>query len=1187
MFRKLKSLLITIFAVSFLAFFINFSPARAQAPNTQPGIKVEIKNLTADSQKVTGTLSLNNLASLYYPQLFYTVALVAPSSTRETTYEGKTVTLQNPGGLVASFKKPFELGNSAQTEISFEVPFSNSLPSGDYSVLASVQTSDGSVIGYATGSVNLQTNNSGMLIDPLSCEVIVNQIRYNPSDGPIVSPQDTSEVSCSVKNLSSSGNAQVSYEIDYGVGVLNSNNGQVQKYIHNGSLIFTPAQEKIVSFNIPDVTDPQVYEGYVYMLDGFKNRISPGASFRWIVGGPSASIRSVALDKNSYQKDEVMTATIDLSPSADLYWRGRPLPGMAYSEAAVAERANVGTSLKDATLEVIVTDKAGLECGSKTINLPDTDTSSWSSQSVQISSTRDCSYPQVKAAAKYQGKTLAEINKNIPVLVSADDPLSNPPNRTMLYWILAIILAITIGVGGWFYLKKKRGSKNKPQTPNDKPASAASPLATKVAAFLIGFTVLLLALKSDSAVVFAQETIKPPINNPINSKNINFSRGSFANPDGPGTIYDNFYSNYTNFSQVEASGSSSIVPDPNCAAGAQLKLVGWSGNDYSCQNKTNGIRYIVTIDGQPAQVTGLTSPDSQTTSNSVGSNGFDVWGLPGQAAVNSGLGFAGIRTANFTANLPGGLRAGSHKIDIKVLGLGLTDQRHQRDQQGKEFSSFYTLQYTSQDNLSDLRGLATYPQPNPEKGGQIEDLLDPWVYGNLTNGSPVENCGTKGTCSGLLSYEWTCTPPPVCNESCTTSADCEKGGSTCSECQPDDAGTGKVCRPPAACNVACTRDDQCAGAVKDGCTICSGGTCKAPACNIACVRDDQCTGAKDGCTSCVDNVCKKPPACNDSCTNASDCAKAIDGCTSCEPSDTGTGKVCKPPPACNVACVRDDQCAGAKDGCNICSGGTCKAPACGIACTKDGQCAGAKDGCTVCMGGVCKPPPSCGTACTTKTDCSNPKDGCSECLEGTCTDYNDNMCKCDGIVADLTYPSSAFKFEAFGKVEGSDVKKAEIADITFRFTKDNQVIAKSNPITPEIVENNPGKLRFKAAWQTPPPPVSKNSTYRVFADVRCKPKKIIASADEMFSPNKGAVVAAPVRSMPPKGLELVVNIINRLSGNNNEKIKLITSKVLALFSTSTVQAQGSNLQLQTLNFIKMVDTDNCRFVMFKFDETLF
>lgn len=195
------------------------------------------------------------------------------------------------------------------------------------------------------------------------------------------------------------------------------------------------------------------------------------------------------------------------------------------------------------------------------------------------------------------------------------------------------------------------------------------------------------------------------------------------------------------------------------------------------------------------------------------------------------------------------------------------------------------------------------------------------------------------------------------------------------------------------------------------------------------------------------------------------------------------------------------------------------------------------------------------------------------------------------MVADMVYPSDSFNFEAFGKVEGADVKKAQIADVTFRLTKDNQVIAKSSPITPTVVESSANKLRVKATWSTPPPPVSKGSTYRVFADVRCKPKKIVASAKENFTPNPEALVSVKnqqiERLKPPPGLKLIADTINNLSGNSNDRVKTFTSKLLSMFGASTVKAQTSNLQLRTLNFVKVLDTDNCRFVMFKYDETLF
>jgi hypothetical protein len=189
------------------------------------------------------------------------------------------------------------------------------------------------------------------------------------------------------------------------------------------------------------------------------------------------------------------------------------------------------------------------------------------------------------------------------------------------------------------------------------------------------------------------------------------------------------------------------------------------------------------------------------------------------------------------------------------------------------------------------------------------------------------------------------------------------------------------------------------------------------------------------------------------------------------------------------------------------------------------------------------------------------------------------------MTADMVYPGNSFKFEAFGKVEGGDIKKAQIADITFRMTQDDKVVAKSNPIVPTVVQNSGTKMRFKASWSTPPPPLSKNSTYRVFADVRCKPKRIVASNGELASSQIQQKIEEP-RIYPPKGLEWIVKNIAKLFGG---KVNPFVSEVLAQLSSPSPSPSGAqtNLQLQTLNFVKLIETDNCKFVMFKFDEALF
>jgi hypothetical protein len=366
------------------------------------------------------------------------------------------------------------------------------------------------------------------------------------------------------------------------------------------------------------------------------------------------------------------------------------------------------------------------------------------------------------------------------------------------------------------------------------------------------------------------------------------------------------------------------------------------------------------------------------------------------------------------------------------------------------------------------------------------------------------NCGTTGPCYILLKYDFICREPLACNESCTTKDDCFGNKEGCIECRSNDQGQ-KVCQPP--------------------------------------------------------------PACNASCATQEDCKSNQVGCTDCRPDTTGKNVCQKPPLACNAVCAEDKDCFGNREGCSMCLEGACrKPPACNDKCTVDKTCETAKDGCTACVNGSCRIPPACGTACTTKADCQGAKDGCSGCELGTCTNYNDQMCKCDGMVADITYPSNSFNFEAFGKVEGPDIKKAEIADVTFRMTKDNQVVAKSNPITPTIVENTAGKVRYKAAWSTPPPPISKDSTYRVFADVRCKPKRVTTAQNFTPAVNTETVVLEK-QALPPKGLKFIAESLDKLLGKNWLG-RPIVGEVLAQLSSPSPSpsAAQTNLQLQTLNF---------------------
>ncbi len=343
--------------------------------------------------------------------------------------------------------------------------------------------------------------------------------------------------------------------------------------------------------------------------------------------------------------------------------------------------------------------------------------------------------------------------------------------------------------------------------------------------------------------------------------------------------------------------------------------------------------------------------------------------------------------------------------------------------------------------------------------------------------------------------------------------------------------------------------------------------CKGPvACNEPCSTKNDCSSNKEGCSECRDNgsgqkTCQKPPSCNASCATQEDCSSNKEGCTVCRPNTTGENTCQQPPLACNAACSADKDCFGNKEGCTSCVEGACKPPpACGTACTTDQGCTAAKDGCTACVSGTCRIPPACGTACTTKADCAGAKDGCSECLEGTCTDFSETMCKCDGFEATkLEYPSSEpFSFNAFAKVEGKDIRKAMVEGMQFKLSESDKntpnagtIIAQSPMYTPEIVSSDSGKVRFKATWNLTPPEIKANKIYRVFSEIKCKPKKILNTPTaDASDPNQYQSKVAGVST------------VNAAEGD-----------VVA----------RNDLQLRSLNFIKKGQTDNCRFLFFEID----
>jgi hypothetical protein len=182
-------------------------------------------------------------------------------------------------------------------------------------------------------------------------------------------------------------------------------------------------------------------------------------------------------------------------------------------------------------------------------------------------------------------------------------------------------------------------------------------------------------------------------------------------------------------------------------------------------------------------------------------------------------------------------------------------------------------------------------------------------------------------------------------------------------------------------------------------------------------------------------------------------------------------------------------------------------------------------------------------------------------MEGTCTNFKEEMCSCDGFEAtQLEYPSTKpFSFSAFAKVINGDIDKALVEGIQFKMSEsdkanpnDGTIIAQSPMYTPDLVENTATKMRYKATWDLTPPAVKKGKVYRVFSEIKCKPKKITKITDAS-DPNQF-----------------------------QSKVAGISTVNAAEESPEAISAKD-DLQLRTLNFIKKGQTDKCKFLFFEYD----
>jgi hypothetical protein len=222
-------------------------------------------------------------------------------------------------------------------------------------------------------------------------------------------------------------------------------------------------------------------------------------------------------------------------------------------------------------------------------------------------------------------------------------------------------------------------------------------------------------------------------------------------------------------------------------------------------------------------------------------------------------------------------------------------------------------------------------------------------------------------------------------------------------------------------------------------------------------------------------------------------------------------------------------------------------PACGQSCVNPADCTGAQNGCTACLPdasgkNVCSSALTCGSSCQKNEDCDSARDSCNSCVSGKCAAFDQNLCGCDGFEdVSLAYPGQ-FTFDAYAKVLAANAGKAEVKGIQFKLSESDKsdpnggtIIAQSELLSPVIVSSTSDKVRYKATWKMTPPEIKAGKIYRVFSEIKCRPKSS-----------------------------------SQANASSQQQTK--------------VMGTSDELQLQTVNFIKKGSTDKCKFLFFEYND---
>lgn len=231
-------------------------------------------------------------------------------------------------------------------EFSYQAP---SALSGDYDLWVMGRMTSGLLLGLGSaGEVSLSGVSEYVEIVSESCFLSVEKEdkKYTLIQGVDVSKEEILSLHCAVKNHFS---REVIVIPSFKTHERNVYGPFINiTYPSVTDIILKPNESKDLSFIIPKPEKPQAYDVDVTLIEKTKNvPVSANIVAHYVLRGTSATIQNASLDKTTYQKGEIINASIFWTPSADSFPNSR---------------AGSGTSIASIMMKIGVTDRDGNEC---------------------------------------------------------------------------------------------------------------------------------------------------------------------------------------------------------------------------------------------------------------------------------------------------------------------------------------------------------------------------------------------------------------------------------------------------------------------------------------------------------------------------------------------------------------------------------------------------------------------------------------------------------------------------------------------------------------------------------------------------------------------------------------------------------------------------------------------------------